>query len=95
MHSRYQKRGYGSNIIFIAVLACIILLIYPSFCVSEIKINSKHSTSFFEDEDMIIDWNYNYEKQLHSYGISVKEYNSNKEIWHDNKILNEEIPGLL
>ena len=93
LYHRGPIKRTESLFLAIVAIACILILIDPTCCTFNIKINSKYPTPFLEDEDVVLNWNYNYEKQLDSYSISVKEYGSNAVVWSTKKSLNDNFQG--
>lgn len=93
LYHRGSIKGIKIHFLAIIAIACLFVLINPTQGTFNIIINSKYPTPFLEDEDVVLDWNYNYEKQLDSYTISVKEYGTNVEIWHSKKSLNDKFQG--
>ena len=93
MYHKLQTSRIGSYRLIIAIILFILLLATPVQCVVSINIDSKYPASFLDDEDIIINCYYKYEKQLESCVVSVNEYNTNKNIYKINILLDDKSPG--
>jgi len=93
MHTKFLRFGNRPDLTIIAVILFVFWLTNPVQCLVDINISSRYPASFLDDENIIINYSYKYDKQLEYYIILVKEYNTNKQIHIDRILLKDKFPG--